>query len=81
MLLAGLDGRKYISTYFIIFLMRKFEVINSVIVVNLDEDEKIERLVDQWNGAELPTRFGAQYLRIVIAKVLPWLISFPKTAT
>ncbi|KAF8352372.1 hypothetical protein F5887DRAFT_1172300, partial [Amanita rubescens] len=51
------------------------KVINSVIVVSLD---KIERLVDQLNGAELPTQFGAQYLRIMNAKVLPW---FPKTAT
>jgi len=56
------------------FLMKKSKVISSVIVVNLDEDEKIERLVDQWTGAELPAQFGAQYLRIMNAKVLPWLI-------
>lgn len=49
--------------------------------MDLDEDEKIVRLVDQWNGNDLPTWFGAHFLRVLSAKVAPWLVSIPKGAT
>jgi len=58
-------------------LIRK-KVIKSIIVVDLDENDKVIRLVDQWDGADLPTRFGASLLRTLNAKVAPWLIYVPK---
>jgi hypothetical protein len=47
-------------------------------VIDLDENEKIIRLVDQWDGKELPTRFGASFLRTMHAKLVPWLVHVPK---
>lgn len=47
-------------------------------MVDLDDEEKIVRLIDQWEGKELPTRFGASFLRTVYAKVIPWLVHVPK---
>jgi hypothetical protein len=47
-------------------------------VVDLDDEEKIIRLIDQWEGKELPTRFGASFLRAAYAKVIPWLVHVPK---
>ncbi|KAF8061493.1 hypothetical protein FPV67DRAFT_1673130 [Lyophyllum atratum] len=54
------------------------KTIESIITVDLDDDEKIVRMVDQWNGKDLPSRFGAHYLRVLNAKVTPWIISVPK---
>ena len=53
------------------------QVIESIIVVDLDEDEKIVKLVDQWDGT-LPTWFGSHTLRRINAKVAPWLVHVPK---
>ena len=53
------------------------KTIESIIVVDMDENEKIIRLVDQWNGHELPNWFGASFLRVLIAKITPWLIRVP----
>lgn len=50
--------------------------IESVIVVDLDETDKITRLVEKWNGDELPTHYGAYFLRRVNAQVTPWLSRF-----
>jgi hypothetical protein len=57
------------------------QIIESIIVVDLDQDEKIVRLVDQWNGKELPTWLGAHFLRVLNAKITPWLVSVPKRMT
>lgn len=46
--------------------------------VDLDDDEKIVRLVDQWDGKEAPTRFGAYYARRANARLIPWLVHVPK---
>lgn len=54
------------------------KTIESIIIVDIDENGKIIRLVDQWNGQELPNWFGASFLRILNAKVTPWLIRVPK---
>jgi len=59
------------------FLGHKKKV-DSIIVVDLDLDEKIVKLLDQWNGNELPTRFGALFLRRANAKLAPWLVRVPK---
>jgi len=56
----------------------KYQTIQSIIVVDLDEEEKIIRLMDQWDGKDLPTRFGAHFLRVLNAKLVPWFITVPK---
>jgi len=58
--------------------LKKKKTIESVIVVDMDQNEKIIRLVDQWDGQELPNWFGASFLRVLNAKVTPWLIHVPK---
>ncbi|EAU88187.2 hypothetical protein CC1G_03859 [Coprinopsis cinerea okayama7 len=55
------------------------KVIESIIVVDLDDDEKIVSLVDQWGGNDLPSWFGASLLRTINAKLMPWVIRVPKS--
>jgi len=64
---------------YIMRLMGRKKTVKSIIVVDLDDDEKIIRLVDQLDGKDLPTRFGASWLRIMHAKVIPWLVHVPKS--
>ncbi|KAI6111504.1 hypothetical protein EV401DRAFT_1868388 [Pisolithus croceorrhizus] len=52
--------------------------IDSMVVVDLDEDDKIIRVEDKWGGEELPTQYGASHLRRVSAVVTPWLVKVPK---
>ena len=54
------------------------KIIESISVVDMDENEKIIRLVDQWDGQEMPNWFGSSFLRVLNAKVTPWLIRVPK---
>lgn len=54
------------------------QTISSIILVDLDEDMKITSLVDQWNGTDLPTRWGTLFFRKMNAKLTPWLIRVPK---
>ena len=54
------------------------QIIDSIITVDLDENEKIIRLVDKWDGKELPVNYGASFLRSLSAKAFPWFISVPK---
>lgn len=49
-----------------------------MVVVDLDENDKIIRVEDKWGGEELPTRYGALYLRRVSAVITPWLVKVPK---
>jgi hypothetical protein len=60
---------------------KKKKIIESIITVDLDENEKIIRLIDQWNGQDLPTRYGASFLRGLNAKIAPWLFHVPKNST
>ncbi|KAK0228361.1 hypothetical protein IW262DRAFT_1264011 [Armillaria fumosa] len=60
-------------------LFGRKKVIDSIIVVDLDREEKILRLVDQWDG-KVPTWFGSHTLRRANAKVAPWLVHVPKQA-
>jgi len=53
------------------------KVVESIILVDLDDDDKIIRLVDQWHGKDLPIRFGAHFLRRMNAKIVPWLVHVP----
>ncbi|EDR10915.1 uncharacterized protein LACBIDRAFT_315907 [Laccaria bicolor S238N-H82] len=57
------------------------KTIESVVVVDLDENNKITYLVDQWGGNEMPSWFGASFLRAVNAKTAPWLFHVPKLST
>ena len=63
-----------VSSNHLVFL----KTIESIIVVDMDENEKIIRLVDRWDGKEMPNWFGASFLRVLNAKVAPWLIRVPK---
>ncbi|KAF9483783.1 hypothetical protein BDN70DRAFT_873399 [Pholiota conissans] len=69
----------YLQTqqYTIRFLKKK-KIVESIITVDLDENEKIIRLVDQWSGNSPPTRYGAAFLRTLNAKISPWLFHVPK---
>ncbi|KAF9264885.1 hypothetical protein L218DRAFT_862445 [Marasmius fiardii PR-910] len=53
-------------------------VINSIITIDLDDSNRIIRLVEQWDGKDLPTRFGSGLLRRANAKVTPWIVRIPK---
>jgi len=50
----------------------------SIVTVELDDELKVIRLVDRWNGEAPPTRWGTLQLRKLNAKLTPWLISVPK---
>lgn len=56
------------------------QVIESIIIVDLDEDDKIVRVTDQWEGKDLPSWFGSGFLRLLNAKVTPWIVRVPKLA-
>lgn len=56
------------------------KTVESIIVVDMDENEKIIRLVDRWHGKEMPGWFGASFLRVLNAKATPWLIRVPKSS-
>lgn len=46
--------------------------------MDLDGDDKIIRLVDQWDGKALPARWGAGFLRRMNARVVPLFVKVPK---
>ncbi|KAI5124532.1 hypothetical protein M0805_003056 [Coniferiporia weirii] len=53
--------------------------IKSVVVVELDEEDKIARLEDRWNGEEAGKRWGVGTLRRLNGKVMPWIVRGPST--
>jgi len=59
-------------------LFGRKKTIESVVIVEMDDNEKIIQLVDQWSGKDLPSWFGASFLRTINAKLMPWLIRVPK---
>lgn len=59
------------------FLKKKLTVV-SIIIVDLDEEFKICRLVDQWNGDQLPQWWGSFSLRKLQALVTSWVVKVPK---
>lgn len=52
--------------------------IESIIVVDLDDDDKIIHMADQWNGESLSSWFGVNLLRRANALVTPWFVGAPK---
>jgi len=63
--------------YTLRFIGKKKRV-DSIIVVDLDENDMIIRLEDKWKGAEPPTQYGASFLRQANARVTSWLVKVPK---
>ncbi|KAH9057138.1 hypothetical protein EDB83DRAFT_2390402 [Lactarius deliciosus] len=49
------------------------KVVESILVIDFDGDGKIVRLVDQRRGEDPPTRWGAQHLRRLNGRVVPWV--------
>ncbi|KAG1756263.1 uncharacterized protein EDB91DRAFT_1091577 [Suillus paluster] len=52
--------------------------IDSIIVVELDEDYKIIRMTDQWSGKEFSSWFVVNLVRRANALVTPWFVGAPK---
>ncbi|KAL4067550.1 hypothetical protein J3A83DRAFT_4096743 [Scleroderma citrinum] len=63
--------------YTIRFIGKKKQV-DSIIVVDLDENDRIIRLEDKWGGEDLPMHYGALLLRRVNARIASWLIKVPR---
>jgi hypothetical protein len=58
------------------------QVVESILVIDFDEEGKIARMVDQRRGLDPPTKWGAQQLRRLNGRVtpwVPWLGSHPKS--
>jgi len=53
------------------------QVLRSLVVIDLDENDTIVKLEDKWDGRDQPSRFGSHYLRRLNAKALPWLVKVP----
>ncbi|KAF8448041.1 hypothetical protein L210DRAFT_3527731 [Boletus edulis BED1] len=71
---------RQVQEYTLRFLGRT-QRIESVIDLELDESDRITRMADKWNGEELPTYYGAEWLRWLNARVTPWLVKVPKEGT
>ncbi|KAJ7694139.1 hypothetical protein B0H17DRAFT_866166, partial [Mycena rosella] len=54
------------------------QTVESVVTVDLDDEDKIIRLVDQWDGKPLPARWGGGLLRRLNGKVVPLLVRVPR---
>jgi len=50
--------------------------VHSLIILDLDENDKIVRLTDKWSGKDSPAGYR-DYLRRFGASSVPWLISVP----
>jgi len=62
--------------YTIRFLGHK-QVMRSLVVIDLDDEDMIVKLEDKWDGRDQPRRFGSYYLRRLNAKALPWIVKVP----
>ncbi|KAG8702766.1 hypothetical protein FRC09_004553 [Ceratobasidium sp. 395] len=65
--------------YNIRFLKRK-KIIQSLVTLELDEDGKIIKMEDRWNGEEMPRRWGALWLRRLNGKAMPLFVRVPRRA-
>jgi len=52
--------------------------LDSMIIIELDDNGQIIRLEDQWNGQELPSRWGASMIRRLNGRTASWLFRAPK---
>ncbi|KAK6966398.1 hypothetical protein R3P38DRAFT_3155151 [Favolaschia claudopus] len=53
------------------------KTISSVVTVDLDDSDRIIRMVELWDGKALPSRFGGGMLRRLNARITAWLIRVP----
>ncbi|KAF8599909.1 hypothetical protein BDV93DRAFT_448608 [Ceratobasidium sp. AG-I] len=78
---STMDPRRIVyeqtQEYTIRFIGTK-KIMNSTVVIDLDENDKIVKLEDKWSGQDQPTRFGALWLRRLNALTLPWFVTAPK---
>ncbi|KAI5899978.1 uncharacterized protein SCHCODRAFT_02606647 [Schizophyllum commune H4-8] len=54
------------------------KTVSSIVIVDLDDKDRVIRLVDQWDGEAPPTHYGAELLRRGFGKLGPWLFRVPK---
>lgn len=59
-------------------ILTYLQTINSVILIDLDDEDKIIHLEDQWNGDEAPNSWGLGTLRRANGKITPWFVRLPK---
>jgi len=81
---ATLEPNRVVYSQTVVYTYRWLGIkrsIESIIVADFDEELKIIRLIDQWNGEPPPTRWGSLYFRKFNAKVVPWLVRVPKDKT
>ncbi|KIJ44359.1 hypothetical protein M422DRAFT_30497 [Sphaerobolus stellatus SS14] len=60
------------------YTMRLFgtkKIVESLVIIDLDENDKILKLEDKWNGEDQPKRWGAELLRRFNAKATKLLVS------
>ncbi|RDX48392.1 hypothetical protein OH76DRAFT_1456356 [Lentinus brumalis] len=78
---AGLSPNRltYIQTqrYTLRVIGTKKEI-TSVVFLDLDDDMRIVQLIDQWNGDEHATKWGAGFLRKLFGKILSWTARIPQ---
>jgi hypothetical protein len=55
------------------------QLIESVVTVDLDDDDKIVRVTDEWHGQELSSSFGWIMFRKFCGKVAEWVVRIPST--
>ncbi|KAJ1304625.1 hypothetical protein OPQ81_005767 [Rhizoctonia solani] len=65
--------------YTLRYIKRK-KTIHSLVVLELDEDGKIIKMEDRWNGEELPRKWGAVWLRRLNGKTAPLFVRVPRPA-
>ncbi|CAE6430168.1 unnamed protein product [Rhizoctonia solani] len=63
--------------YTLRYINRK-KTIHSLVVIELDEDGKIIKMEDRWNGEEPPRRWGAIWLRRLNGKTAPFFVRVPR---
>ncbi|KAH8108122.1 hypothetical protein BXZ70DRAFT_1003525 [Cristinia sonorae] len=81
---ANLDPNRIVYAQTVVYTFRWFnykKTIESIVVVDFDEEFKVIRLVDQLHGEHPSTRWGFHYIRKFNAKVLPWFVRIPKDKT
>ncbi|KAH9853993.1 hypothetical protein C2E23DRAFT_819151 [Lenzites betulinus] len=78
---AGSSPNRLIYAQTYVYTLRLFGTrrqIKSIVFVDLDEDMKIAHLIDQWNGEESSSWWGAASFRRLFAKIISWTTRVPK---
>ncbi|CUA66788.1 hypothetical protein RSOLAG22IIIB_00236 [Rhizoctonia solani] len=65
--------------YTLRYINRK-KTIHSLVIIELDEEGKIIKMEDRWNGEELPRKWGTIWLRRLNGKTAPFLVRVPRPA-